>query len=61
MTDDGTDGDDAGTLVKLGLSAVAIWAFIIPEAASSALGLGALGAIWGLPLLGGDGGAEDGE
>jgi hypothetical protein len=48
--------DDAGLIVKLGLSAVAIFAFIVPDPASSVTGLAALGAIWGLPLL--DGGQE---
>jgi hypothetical protein len=46
--------DDVNFLVKLGLSAVAIAAFVVPEAASSVVGLGALGAIWGLPLLEGE-------
>lgn len=49
------NNDDAGTLVKLGLSAVAIVAFIIPEPASSVTGLAALGAIWGLDILSGGG------
>lgn len=40
--------DDAGMFVKLGLSAVAVAAFIIPEAASSMAGLAGLFAIWGI-------------
>lgn len=38
---------DAGVIVKLGLSAVAIAAFIVPEPASSAAGIAALFVIWG--------------
>lgn len=40
--------NDTNVIVKLGLSVVAIVAFIVPEPASSAVGLGALFAIWGL-------------
>lgn len=45
---------DTPVWVKLGLSAVAIWAFVIPEPASSLTGLAALGAIWGFDLLDGE-------
>lgn len=39
---------DTGFIVKLGLSVVAITAFIIPEPASSLTGLAGLFAIWGI-------------
>lgn len=39
---------DTGFLVKLGLSAVAVAAFIVPEPASSVTGLAGLFAIWGI-------------
>jgi hypothetical protein len=35
-------------IIKIGLSIVAIVAFIVPEAASSVSGLAALFAIWGI-------------
>lgn len=43
------------TLVKIGLSAVAVVAFIVPEPASSVTGVAVLGAIWGFDLLDGGG------
>jgi hypothetical protein len=39
--------DAADTLVKLGLTALAVVAFIVPEAASSVVGFGAIAALWG--------------
>ena len=45
-------------LVKLGISAVAIAAFIVPEPASSLTGITILGAVWGFDLLDG---AENGD
>jgi hypothetical protein len=45
--------EDAGFFVKAALSVVPVIAFIVPEGASSALGLGALFAIWGIDWNGG--------
>lgn len=42
-----------GNLVKLGLSAVLIIFFLIPEPASSAFGISGLFAIWGIDWSGG--------
>jgi len=43
--------DNLDLLVKLGVSALAVWAFIIPEPASSVTGFVVLGGVWGLGLF----------
>lgn len=45
----------AGFWVKAALSVVAIVAFIVPEPASSTVGLGGLFAIWGIDWEGSGG------
>jgi len=40
-------------IIKLGISAVAVGAFIVPEPASSLTGITILGALWGFDLLDG--------